>query len=69
MQKYLKTDDAEILDATWKAYAAAFEEVPYPSTAGIQEILDESGETDRKPTEFLDASIVKELEDGGFFKS
>jgi NitT/TauT family transport system substrate-binding protein len=69
MQKYLKTDDAEILDTTWKAYAAAFEEIPYPSTAGIQEILDETGESDRKPADFLDASIVKELEDSGFFKT
>jgi NitT/TauT family transport system substrate-binding protein len=69
MQKYLKTDDAEILDSTWKAYAAAFEDVPYPSTAGIQEILDETGESTRTPPDFLDASIVKELEDSGFFKT
>jgi NitT/TauT family transport system substrate-binding protein len=68
MQTYLKIEDPEILDATWKGYAAAFEDVPYPSVAGIQEILDETGDKDRTPAEFLDSSVVKEIEDSGFFK-
>ncbi|HEX9076325.1 MAG TPA: ABC transporter substrate-binding protein [Anaerolineae bacterium] len=69
MAKYLQTNDQEVLDASWEAYSKAFVEIPYPSLPGIQEIMDESGITGKKPEDFVDNSLVKELEDSGFFKA
>ena len=68
MGKYLKTDDSEVLEASWSAYSAAFDDIPYPSLAGIRQILDESGASDRDPADFADMSVVKELEDSGAFR-
>ncbi len=68
MAKYLQTDDKEALDASWDAYSAAYADIPYPSADGIQEIMDESGITGKKPDDFSDPSLVKELEDSGFYK-
>ncbi|MGE5262767.1 MAG: ABC transporter substrate-binding protein, partial [Acidobacteriota bacterium] len=69
MAKYLQTDDKEVLDASWEAYSKAFADTPYPSADGIQEIMDESGIKGKKPEDFSDPSLVKELEDSGFFKA
>ncbi len=68
MAKYLQTDDKEALDASWEAYSKAYADIPYPNADGIQEIMDESGITGKKPEDFSDPSLVKELEDSGFFK-
>lgn len=68
MGKYLKTTDQALLDSSWETYSASFEDVPYPSLAGVQEIMDESDIKNKKPTDFVDMSLVKELEDAGFFK-
>ena len=68
-EKYLKTDDPTVVKTSYDTYATVFADVPYPSDPGIQEILDELGDTSHKPSDFADSSLVKELEDGGFFKS
>ncbi len=69
MGKYLQTNDPDVLDGSWEAYSKAFVDIPYPSLPGIQEILDESKVTGKKPEDFVDTSLVKELEDTGFFKA
>jgi len=68
MAKYLQTNDPDVLSASWEAYAASFADIPYPSLLGIQQIMDESGVTGFKPEDFVDLSLVKELEDAGYFK-
>ena len=47
--------------------------VPYPTPPGIQTIIDHLAKTrpeakGLKPTDFIDASILKEIEDSGFVK-
>lgn len=69
MSKYLSTTDKETLDAAWKTATSVFEDVPYPSTAGLQEVIDENNIKGHKPEEFADRSLVKDLEDAGFFSS
>lgn len=69
MSKYLKTNDQQVLDASWDAYSKAFVDIPYPSLPGIQEIMDESGIKGKKPEDFVDNSLVKELQDKGFFNA
>lgn len=67
MSKYLKTNDPATLDAAWKTVTTSFEDKPYPTIPGIQEVLDENDVKGHKPEEFADSSLVKELDDAGFF--
>jgi NitT/TauT family transport system substrate-binding protein len=71
--KYLKTDDREALEETYREIALkVIPEKPYPTLAGIQTILDELGTKNPKAKasraeEFVDSSFVKKLDDEGFF--
>jgi ABC-type nitrate/sulfonate/bicarbonate transport system substrate-binding protein len=68
MGKYLQTTDSDVLSSSWEAYSKSFADIPYPSISGLQEILDESNITNIKPSSFVDSTLVKELEDTGYFK-
>jgi ABC-type nitrate/sulfonate/bicarbonate transport system substrate-binding protein len=68
MGKYLKTEDRDVQQAAWKAQADFMEDVPYPTLPGIQEIMDEQQVTGHKPEDFADLSLIKELEQSGYFK-
>ena len=69
MGKYLKTDDREILEETYKEIALkVVPEKPYPTLAGIQTILDELAKKNPKaraarPEDFVDSSFVKKLDE------
>ena len=67
MSKYLSTTDKQTLDGAWHVVTTAFEDKPYPSIPGIQEVIDENDVTGHKPDEFVDSSVMKELDDSGFF--
>jgi len=67
MSKYLSTTDQATLDAAWKTASAVFEDKPYPSIPGLQEVIDENDVKGHKPEEFADSTLVKELDDAGFF--
>jgi hypothetical protein len=48
--------------------------VPYPTTKGIQTVLDEIGTRNPKaktlsPSSFIDVSILNDLEQSGFIKN
>jgi ABC-type nitrate/sulfonate/bicarbonate transport system substrate-binding protein len=71
--KYLKTDDREALEETYREIAIkVLPEKPYPTLPGIQTILDELGTKNPKAKtsraeEFVDSSFVKKLDDEGFY--
>lgn len=71
MGKYLKTDDREALEETYKEIALkVVPEKPYPTLAGVRTILDELGKKNPKaraarPEEFVDSSFVKKLDAAG----
>jgi NitT/TauT family transport system substrate-binding protein len=73
LAKYLKTDDREALEETYREVALkVLPEKPYPTLAGIQTILDEYAKRFPKaktmrPEEFVDLSFVKKLDDEGFY--
>ena len=72
--KRMRLDDAEILRATYDYFAARFSFPPRVNMAGIKDTLDFYAETSpemrgRKPEEFVDHSLLDELEREGFFKS
>jgi len=71
--KNLKTKDPEGLERAYRAYNAAFPEVPYPNTEGVKTLLDDMAPRDKKaatadPKSFVDMSFVQELEASGFIK-
>jgi ABC-type nitrate/sulfonate/bicarbonate transport system substrate-binding protein len=71
--KNLKTTDPEGLERAYKAYNAAFPEVPTPSWEGVKTLLDDLAPRNPKagaadPKSFVDTSFVQELETSGFIK-
>jgi NitT/TauT family transport system substrate-binding protein len=72
--KNLRSNDKEILEETYRVFSGLYERVPYAAPEGIQPILDEISvqlpkAKNFKPEEFIDASIVRQLEQSGFMKS
>ena len=73
-RKYLKIDDPKMLDSMHKNYLlGSIPERPYPKEEAIQnDIEDLSGRypylKGRKASEFLDISLLKSMEDEGFFR-
>lgn len=71
--KNLKSNDPEGLERAYRAYNAAFPEVPYPSAEGVKTLLDDIAPRTPKaatadPKSFVDPSVVQELESSGFIK-
>jgi hypothetical protein len=69
LAKYLRTVDAEILEASWKDVAPNLLRVPKPSTKSIQFIIDgqfKDKNPPPRPEAFVDTSIIDQLERSGF---
>ncbi len=69
--RYTRTEDQEILKEIYEIYQRVFVKRPYVSEKGIQNILDDLGQTDPKAKEIRAASMVesrflKELDESGF---
>src|SRR6185503_3519198 len=70
--KYLRLNDAEVLDATYQAFVKTVSKRPYPRLKGIQFLLDEvaakfPNAKTAKPEQFVDLSLLQQLEKEGFF--
>jgi NitT/TauT family transport system substrate-binding protein len=70
--KYGKINDDDILEGTWQDYAPTLQKSPRPSLKGIQ-FLVENHFAGKKPTmkleQFVDFSVVEQLEKSGFIDS
>ena len=67
--KYTKITGAEDLEETYKTFVGAWDKVPYVSSAAVQTILNLSTSPNAKtakPEQFIDNSIIEELERSGF---
>jgi len=72
--KNLRSNDREILEETYRVFSGLYERVPYSAPEGIQPILDEMSPQlpkakNFKPEEFIDFSVVRQLEQSGFIKN
>ena len=70
----MNTDQAKYAERTYDQYANLyFDRIPYPSPTGIKTVLESAKENPKTkgadPSSFVDASILKSLEDSGFIKS
>jgi NitT/TauT family transport system substrate-binding protein len=71
--KYLNLDDQAILDDTWKQFSVVFDDIPYVNPQGVQHAIETVTQTQPEAAgaaieSFVDSSLVKQLEDGGFYK-
>lgn len=72
LSKYLRSTDAEILEASWKDVAPNLLRVPKPSTKAIQFIIDgqfKDKNPPPRPETFVDTSIIDQLDRSGFIDS
>jgi ABC-type nitrate/sulfonate/bicarbonate transport system substrate-binding protein len=67
--KYGKINDEEILEGTWQDYAPTLQKTPRPSLKAIQFMIENQYPGKKplpKPEQFVDLSIVEQLEKSGF---
>ena len=73
-RKYLKIEDPKMLDSMHRNYLlGSIPARPFPNEEAIQNDIDDLSQTyahlkGRKAAEFLDTSLLRSLEDEGFFK-
>jgi hypothetical protein len=71
-EKYARMSDFSLMNSTYDDYSQRLvPAVPYPTAPGIRTIIDHLAKTrpeakGLKPNDFIDASILKEIEDSGF---
>jgi NitT/TauT family transport system substrate-binding protein len=71
IQKYTRDTDDEIIEATYQYALDYVVRPPYPTREGIIETLKQTDHPKAKtanPDDFVDSSLVKSLEDAGFFQ-
>lgn len=72
LAKYGKITDNELVEGTWKEYAPHLVKVPRPSLKAIQLFIDANYRDKApapKPENFVDNSLVDQLENSGFIDS
>lgn len=70
--KYGKISDEETLEGTWQDYAPTLQKTPRPSLKAIQFMIENQYPGKKplpKPEQFVDLSIVEQLEKSGFIDS
>jgi len=70
--KYMRTNDAEVLESSYQAYVTTTPRKPYPTLKGLQFLLDRLAPQmpqakTAKPEQFVDMSFLQELEKENFF--
>jgi len=70
--KYMRSNDPDVLEATYTWFIRNVAKKPYPTLKGIQFLIDEIGgklpqAKNARPEQFVDFSLLQELEKEGFF--
>jgi len=71
LKKYIRSSDPEVLEASYKFALDYTVRIPYPTREGIAEILKDSKNPrakEAKPEDFIDDSIIRELDQSGFYR-
>ncbi len=71
MSKYLRISDRQVLESQYEENAnKLYVKKPYPTVAGVKTILDSLPRNEKakgaKPEQFVDVSIVREVDESGF---
>jgi ABC-type nitrate/sulfonate/bicarbonate transport system substrate-binding protein len=73
LSKYTKTTDPEVLAELYQIYGVRYtgQQIPYVRLEGVEEILkgiDSKDARQAKAADFVDNSLLKEVEESGFFR-
>ena len=73
IRKTLRLSDEELVNESYDLFAKAFLMTPYPNVAGMKTSFEYVAATrpeiwNHKPEEFVDASIIEELDKSGFIR-
>jgi NitT/TauT family transport system substrate-binding protein len=73
LSKYLRTTDQELLEGSYAIFKEDFISTPYPIMKGLEATYDYVAQSrpeirGKKPEEFMDPSLVAELDKSGFIK-
>lgn len=68
LKKYLRVDDMESIEATYEFFSRRTEAMPRANLDGIANILKEMAAPQRNPQEFVDMSLLDEIEKEGFMQ-
>lgn len=68
LKKYLRVDDIESIEATYQFFSRRTEAVPRPNLEGLKNILREMNAPQRNANEFIDMSLLDEIEKEGFLQ-
>ena len=74
LKKYTRLDDMSLVQTSYEEMSQRLiRRVPYPDREGIQTIIDQLAKTrpqmkNLNPSDFIDPTILKEIEDSGFVK-
>jgi ABC-type nitrate/sulfonate/bicarbonate transport system substrate-binding protein len=71
LAKYGKITDEEIVEGTWQDYAPTLQKSPRPSLKAIQFLIENQFQGKKplpKPDQFVDTSLVDQLEKSGFIE-
>jgi NitT/TauT family transport system substrate-binding protein len=72
LRKWMQTDNEQLIDATWDAYAHRYlSSKPYPTLQGTQAMLELAAQTSTKvivanPLEYINPRFVEDLDKSGF---
>ena len=75
LRKWMKTDNEQLIDDTWDAYAHRYlSSKPYPTLQGAQAMLEFAAQTSTKvivanPLDYINPRFVEELDKSGFVDS
>ena len=74
LSKWMRTQDKELLESAYRSYSPRISCPPYTTLSGIQVVLDDlatsrSDAKGRRPQEFVNEELLREIEKQGFFKS
>jgi NitT/TauT family transport system substrate-binding protein len=74
LAKYLRNNDQELLEGSYEIFKEDFISVPYPIMKGLEATYEYVATRrpeihSRKPEEFMDPSLMAELEKSGFIKA
>jgi hypothetical protein len=73
IRKVLRLNDEELINESYDVFAKSFLMTPYPNVAGMKVSFEYVAATrpevwNHKPEEFVDSSIIEELDKSGFIK-
>jgi len=74
LRKVTRVDDLSVMQIAYDDYSQRLiPRIPHPNREGIQTIIDQLAKTrpqmkNLNPSDFIDPTILKEIEDSGFFK-